>query len=122
MEATIFLVQFWGWFFVIESLIYLFRLKVFLERLGDRAFVTLDGYLSFTLGLVTIILHNIWVADWRVIITVLGWLFLLRGVVRISFPETIYKMTPKLTSKPALVRIMLAALVFLGALLIWLSW
>ena len=33
--------------------------------------------------------HNVWVANWRVLITLIGWLMLIRGAVRILAPEMI---------------------------------
>jgi hypothetical protein len=32
-------------------------------------------------------LHNTWCMDWRVIITVLGWLMTIGGIVRIVVPQ-----------------------------------
>jgi VanZ family protein len=30
--------------------------------------------------------HNLWVADWRVVITIIGWLSILKGAIRILLP------------------------------------
>lgn len=38
-------------------------------------------------GLAVIRFHNIWVKDWRVIVTLLGWMSLLAGLVRMAFPD-----------------------------------
>jgi len=37
----------------------------------DKAFVISTGYITLLMVLVTVILHNIWVADWRVVITII---------------------------------------------------
>ena len=39
----------------------------------DKAFVISTGYITLLLGLVTILLHNVWAYDWKVIVTILGW-------------------------------------------------
>ena len=45
------------------------------------------------MGLVVVIFHNLWVADWRLIITVFGCLVLIKGVVLIVFPDSIIRAT-----------------------------
>ncbi len=122
MEISIFLAKFWGVLLAVESLIYLFRWRVMLSRLADRSFITLDGYLSFTLGTATVVSHNIWVADWRVAVTIWGWLMLLRGITRIGFPETVAKIIPAFTKHMLLVRAVLVGLFAFGVWLIWVSW
>ena len=31
--------------------------------------------------------HNVWTADWRVVITILGWLAVITGAIRIVCPQ-----------------------------------
>jgi hypothetical protein len=125
MEISIFFAKFWGWLLVIVCLIFLLRKKVLLEEMfrlvEDKGFTLLSGYLAFILGLVTVILHNVWVADWRVVITIFGWLSLIKGIVRIGFPEAIQKVAPPLRNKPILTQILLVIAALLGAWLIWMS-
>lgn len=45
-----------------------------------------SGTLAFTAGVAMILHHNIWVADWRVVITLIGWSFMIKGAARILFP------------------------------------
>lgn len=126
MEITIVLAKFWGWILVIPCLIFLARRKVLAEEifrlLGDRSFTFLSGYIALIIGLVTVILHNVWVADWRVVITILGWVTLIKGVVRIGFPETTKKLVPTFRDKPFLSQVWLVIAIFLGAWLIWMSY
>jgi len=65
----------------------------------DPAFVISTGYFTLILGLVTVILHNVWVADWRVIITFLGWSTLIKGIMKIGFPEEIHKQAQRFKKK-----------------------
>ncbi len=46
-----------------------------------------SGVGSLVIGLAIITTHNLWVADWRVIITVIGWAALFKGAARILFPQ-----------------------------------
>ena len=45
------------------------------------------GALGFTAGLAIVLTHNVWVWGWPVIVTILGWLMMLRGAVRILVPQ-----------------------------------
>ena len=40
-------------------------------------------------GLLIIVGHNIWVADWHVIVTIVGWLTVLKGVIVLMFPQVL---------------------------------
>ncbi|MEK7160662.1 MAG: hypothetical protein AAB724_01395 [Patescibacteria group bacterium] len=94
MEITIFLAKFWGSLFMILG-----GLSVGAKFLGrvieyteDKTITISTGYITFLLGLVTVVLHNVWVWDWRVAVTILGWTTLLKGIEKIAFPGRINKM------------------------------
>jgi hypothetical protein len=55
--------------------------------LADAALYYFSGALALTAGVAILLFHNLWVADWRVAITVLGWLSLLKGLARLLFPQ-----------------------------------
>jgi uncharacterized membrane protein len=57
------------------------------EFLHSRALVYLSGLLSLLGGLAIVNVHNSWRAEWLVIITILGWLMLIGGIVRIVLPH-----------------------------------
>jgi hypothetical protein len=59
------------------------------EVVRSITLVYLFGLLDFTAGLAIVLIHNVWVANWRVLITLIGWLMLVRGTVRILAPEAI---------------------------------
>lgn len=44
--------------------------------------VYLSGALYFVAGLAIVRAHNIWVREWPVLVTVVGWFFLVLGLVR----------------------------------------
>ena len=65
----------------------------------DKAFVISTGYITLLMGLVTVILHNLWVADWRIAITILGWSTLIKGIMKIGFPEQIHRQAQRFKKK-----------------------
>jgi hypothetical protein len=59
------------------------------EVVRSITLVYLFGLADFASGLAIVLTHNVWAANWRVLITLIGWLMLIRGAVRILAPEAI---------------------------------
>ena len=120
MDISIFFAQLWGSFFVIFGLLFIIagQLGKTIEMTDDKAFVISTGYITLLMGLVTVILHNVWVADWRVAITILGWSTLIKGIMKIGFPEHIHKQAQRFKKKQMFSAVFL---IFLGAWLFWMS-
>ena len=57
----------------------------------EKATTVSTGYITFLLGLATVIAHNIWVPNWTIAITILGWVTLLKGITKVGFPEHVHK-------------------------------
>lgn len=90
METSIFLAKFWGWYLLLFFVILSFnptRIKQIFEYLKDPKFAVLSSFLAIIIGLLNILFHNIWEADWRIIITLLGWIALAKGVVMFIAPQ-----------------------------------
>jgi len=51
------------------------------EVVGSVTFVYLFGLMDFAAGLAIVLTHNVWVASWRVLITLIGRLMLATGWV-----------------------------------------
>lgn len=120
MDISIFFARFLGSFFVIFGLLFIVtkQLGKTIEMTDDKAFVISTGYITLLLGLVTVVLHNLWVSDWRVAITIIGWAWLIKGILKTGFPEFINKHAQKFARKEAVSAVIL---MFLGAWLLWMS-
>jgi hypothetical protein len=57
------------------------------EALHTGIVLYLSGLLSLLAGIAIVNLHNMWRADWRVIITVMGWLMTIGGIIRLVLPQ-----------------------------------
>lgn len=89
MDVSIFLAKFWGWYLIIFFVILSFnpsRIKQILEYAKDQKFAILASFLAIIIGLLNILFHNIWEANWTIIITLLGWTALFKGIVMFIFP------------------------------------
>ena len=60
----------------------------------DPLLIFVSGALMFVAGLAIVRVHNRWEADWTVLVTVLGWLALLGGLVRMLLPIQLAEIAP----------------------------
>jgi hypothetical protein len=87
------------------------------EFIGSRALIFITGVLALLAGLIVVNAHNLWVPDWRVLITVLGWLAIFRGVMNLVFPALVQTMGDRLVASHAGVVAGAAFMIVLGAIL-----
>jgi hypothetical protein len=87
------------------------------DLFGSTALIYLFGILDLLLGLLLVLVHNVWVWDWRLIITLIGWLSVVRGLVRMLFAPTIMKNGPRIIKKQGLLTCVSLVLLILGAVL-----
>lgn len=59
------------------------------KLVNDVPLMFVAGFFTLILGLLMVVSHNVWELNWRVVITILAWLILLKGVSIIFFPEFI---------------------------------
>ncbi len=91
MDLSILLARIIGPLFVVIGVGVLLNRKHYAEMathfLGNAQLYYFSGALAFIIGLTMVLYHNIWTADWRVAITIIGWLSLFKGIVRILSPS-----------------------------------
>ena len=90
MDTSIFLAKVIGLVSVISTTAVLIRYKESLaleeEAMKNPAATYLSGFAILILGVLLVVSHSVWTSDWRVVITIMGWLVLLKGIGRIFFP------------------------------------
>jgi hypothetical protein len=93
MQTSIFLAKLIGPILLVAGVAMLVNRKeldaLAQEFLRSRALLVLFGFIDLAAGLAIVLTHNVWVADWRLIITLLGWLLLVRGAVRMLVPDQV---------------------------------
>ena len=120
MDITIFLARFWGSLFIILGLstVGAKLLGRIIKYTEDRTITISTGYITFLLGLATVVAHNIWVLDWRIAVTLLGWVTLLKGIEKIAFPERVNRIAQKFKELQALWGFVILCI---GAWFFWMS-
>ena len=64
-----------------------FYRRIVEEFIESPALCYLGGILALFFGLFILNFNNAWTADWTVIITIIGWLSVVKGVLLIVFPK-----------------------------------
>jgi hypothetical protein len=83
----------------------------------DPGVIFLSGILLFVAGVAIVRAHNIWTGGWPVLVTVLGWLAILSGLVRMLLPIRLAELAVAFAQKPSGVIAGAAVLLVLGAFL-----
>lgn len=93
-EVAIGLAKFWGWYLIIFCSILLINTKRvvrFFALLESEKYLVLVSFIAILLGLVSVILHNVWELNWKLLITLFGWITLIKGIINLIFPKTTIK-------------------------------
>jgi uncharacterized membrane protein len=87
------------------------------EAVRSPTLIYFSGLLALLPGLAILNLHWRWTADWRVIITILGWLLVIGGVIRIVLPQTTANLASTVYSGAAALPIVAVVSLVLGVFL-----
>jgi hypothetical protein len=90
MDNSIFLAKFWGWYLIIFFFILSFnpkRIKQIFNDLKDEKFLIISSFIAIILGLLNILFHNIWELNWKLVITLIGWISLFIGLSLFILPK-----------------------------------
>ena len=93
---------------------------VMTDLANNKGLLWVTGLITFIMGTVIVALHNVWSADWRVLVTLLGWLTVIKGAVIMLFPSSMMLFYRRFLSNHLLTYSGIYALV-LGGLLLFLG-
>lgn len=121
MGNSLFLAKFLGAYLTIVGIGIFFNPKncqrIAHEYGQSAALIYLGGVLALFFGLLITLFHNVWVADWMVIITLFGWLGLFKGTWLIIFPGSIAKFVQRYQGSTRPLKIQASILFLLGIFL-----
>lgn len=123
MASTYFLAAVIGWYLVIVSLIVLLRQRlvagIISDITGQRALLFFMGLVSLIIGLLLVLSHNVWVMSWPVIITIIGWLAVIAGILRMAFPDVSLRMGQWWQHRPVAFMIISVVYLLIGLFLLY---
>jgi hypothetical protein len=82
----------------------------------DPLLVMLAGFITFVIGIAILRVHNVW-RGWPVLVTLVGWVALVTGLLRILFPIQIAGIAAKFTSLPLVVPLIAVLCLVAGGIL-----
>jgi len=122
MELTLILARFWGILLIVSSLLFLLNKKLLPEILKHKEneeYLFLSGFIALLLGAIQIAAYNYWEISSRGLLTLFGWLSLLKGVVRLGLPNYSKKAIDQVGTKKEIYLLLHLIFVILGLYFLW---
>lgn len=91
--------------------------QVFIELADSRLAIFLIGFLALVMGSLILRFHNVWTADWRVLITAIGWLSIFRGLFATLAPRSFMAFGRRYVANSAAITLGLVGTLLIGILL-----
>jgi len=121
MPTSIFLAKLIGPVCLVIGLALLINGAAFRALAGDflnnPALMFLSGVITLPAGLAIVLTHNVWAGDWRILITILGWLAVIGGLIRILAPQRAVAVGRTMLANPSTLHISTGVYLLIGALL-----
>ena len=83
----------------------------------EPALIFVSGVLLFVAGLAIVRVHNLWSGGWPVLVTILGWLALIGGLIRILLPTKLAEIAAGFGQNTGLITASAIVLLVVGAFL-----
>jgi hypothetical protein len=94
-----------------------YYLKMINGFIAQPIILYMGGVMALFFGLLIVEFHNVWVADWVVIITLLGWISLLKGCLLLMAPESTVKMFKVYAKNTNTIKVQIAGGLLIGIFL-----
>ena len=121
MQTSIFLARLLGPILLVLGLSLAINRKSYTvmsaEFVASRPLVYIAGAGALAIGLSIVLNHNVWAADWRIIITLLGWMATLAGISRLMFPDSVRRMGADMFKSERPITVSSIVAIVLGAIL-----
>ena len=98
-----------------------YYLKVLKSYAESPAVVYLNGFVILAIGYLLVAYHNIWVFDWPLLITVVGWIALFKGLFMLVQPKLYVDLSKKLKQSVGFFRTQAILIAMLGILFLCLG-
>jgi len=97
MEISILIAKIIGFIYLSFGVGLLFNGKYYKKEISklleNTSYLIFAGFIAIIMGILIIENHNFWVKNWTIVITIIGWLALVKGIILLAFPTltSIYK-------------------------------
>ncbi|MDP1604150.1 MAG: hypothetical protein Q8M03_12900 [Legionella sp.] len=80
-----------GLYLIIMAIIMIARADYYRGMLGklqgDSGIIPVSASFGLVLGLIMVVIHNTWIWDTEILITIVSWIILIKSILWLSFPE-----------------------------------
>jgi uncharacterized protein YjeT (DUF2065 family) len=98
-----------------------FYKKIFEDFIESPSTLYLGGVMALGVGYLIVAYHNTWTKDLSIIITIVGWLALVKGILIFICPSLMIAVTKAIISKEKNLRIKAVVVIILGLLFAFLG-
>ena len=99
MDMTLFIAKILGVLYAVIGIGVLLNVKTYMKMMEDfidnSALIYVTGVGVLIGGVAIVLTHNVWVLNWPVVITIMGWSALFKGIALIVFPDAMRKLTKR---------------------------
>lgn len=88
--------------------------------LQNSGYLIIGGFIAIVFGVLIIENHNVWEPNWTVIITLIGWIALLKGILLLAFPTKLDFFKSKFVSDSFL-KILAPSVLIFGLIFLYLG-
>ena len=121
MSTSIIIAQMLGPYYVIVAVGVILNYKVYQQMIQElfksTTLLYFTGIIALIFGLLIVTFHNIWSGDWRLIITITGWLAVLKGCCRILCPQALLNVAEYYQRHEGLLKILMVIVLIMGMVL-----
>jgi phosphotransferase system glucose/maltose/N-acetylglucosamine-specific IIC component len=107
MDISIYLARVFGIYLVVACVAMLINRKHLSRILDDfsksMGLVVFSGLMHLFLGLLVVVAHNIWTPDFRGLVTLMGWVGVVKGGLRVLAPTKVSRLGGKFAGGKKLV-------------------
>ena len=128
MDISLFLARLFGIYFIVAGFSILANRRMLAEKMGyfKEGTMYIFGAFTFIMGIALTLAHNVWQGGWRVVVTLICWLTLLKGALLFLFPSFFFTgfaglFWKKILRSPATTAVLSLSIIALGACLAYIG-
>ena len=88
--------------------------KLYEDFIENTSTLYFGGIMALVIGYLLVTFHNVWEMDWHVIITVIGWIALIKGMLILVRPKAMIALTKAMIKKEGSLKIMSVFVIIVG--------
>lgn len=96
--------------------------KVYRNLENETLAVLMSGIAALVIGIVVVMSHNVWGGFIATVVTLVGWLSIVKGLLLIISPKTVDRLGDRLSANPSLFPIIGTVYAALGAIISYVAY